>query len=246
MISKQFKFFFLAFCLLSMTSCINLIEELTLNKDGSGKYAITFDMSGMFSDPMMKGMIEEMVKQEGGIQQNPFSDMDTIIYFKDAPAEKKAQLSNPEFWNKAWMKMHVSEADKKMVATINLDFDKIEDVDYFYKNLDKVGGDGNIGNGFMFGSGGFLPKGALFNLSGKQLSRLPIERPGGAMEGEEMQFAKMFFAAAKYTTIYNLPGKVKKSSIPNSKVSGNKVTAEYSFLDLMEGKAKAEGDIKFK
>ena len=55
----------------------------------------------------------------------------------------------------------------------------------------------------------------------------------------------MFLGTAKYTTIYNLPNRVKKVKMANAKIDGNTVTVENSMLDIMEGKAKLDGQISF-
>ncbi len=243
---KKITILFLVVCMTTFTSCLNLIEELTLNKNGSGKYTITFDMGSMFTDPMMKGMIQEAIKQQSGSVDNLFSEMDTVIYFKDAPQIKNGKIERPEFWNKVKMNMKISEATREMISTLQIDFESVEDIDYFYKNLDKLESDDSMGPSLMGSTGSFLPKGALFVLKNKQFSRLPTDRKEDLVNSEEMQFAKMLFANAKYTTIYNLPGKIKKTSIPGGKVDGKTIKAEYSFLDILEGKAKMEGDIKFK
>ena len=243
---KRVSILFLFFALTSLSSCLNLIEELTLEKDGSGKYAITFDMSTMFSDPMMKGLIEEAVRQQSGTTQNLFAEMDTVVYFNDSPEVQKLKDKRPGFWEKVQMKMKVSEARKEMIATLKIEFQELADIDYFYENINKLGNSSQMGAGLMGNPGSFLPRGALFALKNKQFSRLPSEKKNEMFDSEEMQLAKMLFTDAKYSTIYHLPGKVKKSSVPQSSVKGQTVRAEYPFLDILEGKASIEGDIKFK
>ena len=128
---KRVSILFLFSALLTLSSCLNLIEELALEKDGSGKYAITFDMSSMFSDPMMKGLIEETIRQQSGTMPNLFAEMDTVVYFKDAPEVQKLLKERPGFWENVRMKMKVSEARKEMVATLQMDFKELSDIDYF-------------------------------------------------------------------------------------------------------------------
>ena len=55
----------------------------------------------------------------------------------------------------------------------------------------------------------------------------------------------MFLGTAKYKTIYNLPNRIKKTKIPNGKIDGNTLTVENSMLDILEGKAKLDGEISF-
>ena len=49
---------------LLFTGCIDIVEEVFINKDGSGKYLVTMDMSSLMG-PEMKGMMQEMMQQEG-------------------------------------------------------------------------------------------------------------------------------------------------------------------------------------
>ena len=50
----------------SLQSCLNVVEILRLNKNGSGNYQLEFDMSGLFNNPMMKEMfLQSMQEQEG-------------------------------------------------------------------------------------------------------------------------------------------------------------------------------------
>lgn len=241
-------FLFLFVCTLCFTSCLNLIEELSLQEDGSGHYAITFDMSAMFRNPEMKGMIESMIQQESGIGAATFNEMDTTFYFTHAPKNVQDKMDDPEFWKKVSMDIKVSELEKKMVAKLNLEFDDIEEIDYLYKNLNKLEEEnGNGIGGMMIGSSGLLTQGALFtNAKKKTLERLPTQQPSGEMKSEDLEMVKMFFGTAKYTTIYKLPGKVKKSTIPNGKVNGSTIIAEYPFLDIINGDTQLNGSIKYK
>lgn len=247
---KKLIVLFMGCCLLFLSSCINMVEEMYLNRDGSGKYTLTFDMSGLFSDPFMKGMMEESLKGEEkpglfGFKEGEDMELDTVIYFKDMPAEEKQKLDRPDFWNKVVMRMTMSESQKKFVTTLELDFDDVGDIDYFYKNLDKLGNNSQLG-GELMGPGGFLGGGALFELKKKRLTRLSTEKPENLMKGDEMEFVKMFFGSSSYKTIYHLPGKVKKVTLKGAEVNGKTVTVNTPFLELIEGKANQEGEIKFK
>ena len=48
------------------TGCFEMLEDLYVNADGSGKYQITIDMSGMFSDPFMGEMMKQGLQEETG------------------------------------------------------------------------------------------------------------------------------------------------------------------------------------
>ena len=57
---KRFRFRFIPLfvSITLFTSCIDIIENFVLNKNGSGKYELTMDKSEMISNPMMKGLME--------------------------------------------------------------------------------------------------------------------------------------------------------------------------------------------
>ncbi|MEL6867274.1 MAG: hypothetical protein AAFP19_22805, partial [Bacteroidota bacterium] len=63
---KKYSLFLLLSCFLVFTGCIDIIEEITMKKDGSGQYQLKIDMSGLMADGGMRSMIEEMMKSEGG------------------------------------------------------------------------------------------------------------------------------------------------------------------------------------
>ena len=63
---KKLLFFMCAAAMLTLTGCFEMVEEVYLNRDGSGKYLISIDMSDLFSDPMMKGIMEQAAKEQAG------------------------------------------------------------------------------------------------------------------------------------------------------------------------------------
>ena len=198
----------------------------------------------------MKSMMEQMLQSEGNLPLNlgegDALEVDTMMYFKDAPEAMGVVEDRPEFWEKVHMKMQISESKKKMMTSLNVEFEKVEDIDYFFRSMEKAGGENSMGGGMM-GAQSFLPTGrALFKLKKKQLTREAVEVPKEATEGDQMDMAKMFLAMATYKTVYHLPGKVKKVTIPNAEVDGKTVTINLPFLDLMDGKAKLDGTIKYK
>ena len=75
---------------------------------------------------------------------------------------------------------------------------------------------------------------------------MPSPKVDNNLNDDELGMAKMFFSAASYKTVYHFPGKVKKATMSGAEIDGKTVTINNSFLDLMEGKAKMEGEIKFK
>ena len=249
---------------MTFTSCINVLEEMFLNKDGSGKYAMTIDMSAIM-DASTREMLKSFSQEEDAgedaqaEEENAFpTEVDTTMYFRDMPADMRGALSRPDFYDKVSMKMVASESKEIMKITFQLDFDNADDIDYFLKNMDKLmssAGDqdnplGAMGGGGE-GMGGLIPSAGidyrLFDISSKLLKRHKAPAPAeNAEEDESMAMMKMFMAGAEYTTVYHFPGKVKKATNPNAKIDGNTVTIKGDLLEMMEGKADMSTEVKFK
>ena len=235
----------------TFTGCIDVIEKILMNKDGSGKYTMTMDMSTIMSQEM-RGMIEMMMQQQGEEGDNPFGDgmpeeMDSMFYFKDVNPEAIASLDRPEVFEKAYMHIQVSQSKELFLMEVGLDFKEVADIDYFNKKIGEIAGDQMGGAGFgpgMFTGGG---NGPMFGIKGKKLTRYPAPETGELpMSEEEMGMMRMMFMDASYKTEYVFPKKVKKTSMVGAEVEGNTLTLERPLIDIIEGKGDMAGWIKFK
>jgi len=230
----------LLLCCFALTGCIETLEEVWLNKDGSGEYHLTFDMSEMFSNPMMKSMMEEAASEEGleGMGLD-LGNMDTMAVLGDGSGG---------ILDKVVMHMVTSDSTGDFFIKMTLPFEEVSEIDEFYKALAEQGGQ-NAAAGPMGALGGsFLTPGGTFELKRRKLTRNPTPEGDGEdmFDGEEGEFMKMFFASGTYKTVYHLPGKVKKTTIEGAAVDGKTITIEHSLLDLIEGNAKLNGEIKYK
>lgn len=233
-----------------LTGCFDIVEEFHLNKNGSGKYNVTMDMSSLMSDGMMKGMLKEQLKGEMGEDEGETEDLpmekDTVIYLKDSPGFDNATAEEQKLIEKIVMHMTMSESKEKMLINISFPFDKVSDIEAITQAMQKIGGGEQLG-GIMPGGSGLMPGGeSKFLLKKGMLTRTPAPKMEKGEDEDGLEMMKMFLGTASFKTIYHLPGKVKKVSIPNAEVEGSTVTVTNTLLDLLEGKAKIDGDIKFK
>jgi hypothetical protein len=244
-IMKRFRLWYIPlFALITLfTSCIDIIENLLLNKDGSGKYELTMDMSRLLADPMMKGLME------ASEDKDKMKDMDSVIYFKDMPDSIKKD--NPDLWNRVRMQIYSNAEKEKLYTKVYLDFKSVDEIGYLSKNLGKFMSNSKADP--LAGEGGSIPSTSAFiseNLqylfSGKELTRVSGDTEMPADKKEDLEMMKTFLGDASYKLTYELPGKVKKVTIPNAKIDGKKVTSEASFMDLLEGKVSLDGSIKYK
>ena len=64
--TQTFAVLILAACL--MTSCIDITEEIFLNKKGSGKYSLAMDLSSLMDMGMLADMMKDMDLGEGEME----------------------------------------------------------------------------------------------------------------------------------------------------------------------------------
>ena len=230
-----------------VTGCFNFLEEVTLNQDGSGLYSLKMDLSAILADDFMKSMIQQSAEENEatkGLADN--LEKDTMIFLKDLPMDAKVKTGRPEFWDNVQMQVKISDKTDEFFTDIKLRFKTSDDIAFFYKHLSTVMAEAGTANPGMNPTE-MLPAGANFKSGKKSFSRLPSNaETKSEMEGQDMEMMKMFLSNAKFTTIYNMPGRVKKVTIPGAEVTGNTVKVVASLIDLMDGKAKLEGDIKYK
>ncbi len=243
---KYFPAFLLLLYSTIFMGFFDVLEDISLNSNGSGNYSLTFDMDNIINDPFMKEMILESVKNEGNLPGGDGArvELDSTLYLKDDP-QFAGLKDNRALWESAKIHTVISEDKGKMFVNFSFDFNEVGDIDTFFKKLNENKESQNMLSGFeqIMGGGAFVFK-------KKSLTRLPAPKSdqsqNEAMNSEDMAMLKMFMTEAKLKTTYNLPGSVKKSSIPNAVVNNKAVTVEIPLLDVMEGTAKMDGEIKFR
>ncbi|MEO0472010.1 MAG: hypothetical protein AAF206_20450 [Bacteroidota bacterium] len=209
-------------------SCLEIEEEISLNTDGSGTYAMTMDMNKMME--MMKGFGQG----EDGDTPDAFGKMDSSMQEAAAKLREIDGVSN------------VKHSSENYRFTISYNFDDVETLNESSSQASFGGDDPMTGSLTGGGASSFKWTPKSFAKSNPDLSDLLSE------DDEEtqgvMQMAKMMMADAKYTTIYHFPGKVKKMTNDEAELSLDKktVTLEVGLVDILEGEAEVGNQIKFK
>ncbi len=245
---KNLTFFLVAGLAFLTSGCIDIVEELFLNKDGSGTYAVRYDMSSMFEDGFMKMMLDQAMESEeatadgiGALEE----EMDTVMYFKDHLDKVRDKVERPEFWEKVQMRVKMSESESTFYSVIEFEFDEVEEIEYFYKDLDKAMEDEGQEDEMMSGMNSNI---FSYALEKKKLIRTvsPIEKEGGLMDEEGMEMMMGFLGDATHKSIIHLPGKVKSTTVDKATIDGKVVTIEHSMADFLKNEADLSGSIKFK
>ncbi len=221
----------LLFC---CTGCLDILENIVLNKDGSGQYTYTIDMSAILKEPAYKSMLMGENKGE------PIKDIDTIIYGKNLSAADKGNQT--ALWNK--VDCHVIQNEKKAIYTItvNMPFDKVEDINYLLLNMNKII---NIGSGDNTNTSNDMGNAVVtYKFKKNEINRTTSDLPANVKEGLAM--AKMMMGEATYRVIYQLPGKIKKADIPGATTDQKTVKTSSPYADLLDEKKNLDGTIKFK
>jgi hypothetical protein len=235
--------------LFSCSSCLEILEKVVFNKDGSGTYEMTMDMSGLFEMMASFGMdLDDLAGEEEGEEmadddESNFEAMDTTIYFADMSSELKALWQYPDVSKNGWMKVNFNEDESKALFSFGLNFNEISNWQQFSRDLptafaamddmefspeDMDMGSEDITQMFS-GPSEFLWKKGEFSRT-KSLEGQDED----LLDDEEMAMFEMFMSGAYYTVEYHMPGKVKKVSESSYEIDDKVVRKKIPMMDLMK------------
>lgn len=211
-------------------SCLEIQEEVSLNKDGSGSYLMAIDMSEMME--MLQGMMsgnEEVMEQAG------MGKMDSTLQESANKLREIAGISK------------VKHSVEGFSFSIGYDFASISALNSAQGESSSIGA---LGAGIdPIGGGGE----DNYGLNKRIFSRAPapiadLMEGMNEEEASSIDMVKMFLGEASYTMTYHMPGKVKSTTNELSEIQadGKTVVTEVPMLDWLEGNADIGNDIKFK
>ena len=209
-------------------SCLNIEEEITLNADGSGVYEMRMDLKEALS------MIIEMVPDS--VKNNMTADqlLDSIANSQGAMDQMESALDA------------LNEKDGISNAIQELS-DGVFTMKFNFRDAESLTSSFTEGSGFENPLG--LSPASYSAKKGLFVREQSIDDVEMDDEMEQaMQMMEMMMADATYTTIYNFPGKVKKSSNEEASWSNGKktLTVKASFLDVLEDPSILNNTIKYK
>ncbi len=212
-----------------VTSCLDVEEEITLNQDGSGAYQQTIDLSEMMQ--MVEGLMGE--SEEGGSAQEMLGAMDSAMQENVAKLRQVGGIG----------KVHYQL--EQYTYTLGYDFASIEALNAATAALAASGNEGLPG---LNGKNSFSLDKRTLTRSAASVDDIFNEAGATEEDQQALEMAKMMLGNASMTTVYHLPGKVKNVDNQEASLSadGKTVTIEMSFLDLLEGNASLDSEIKFK
>lgn len=240
---RNFKNLFLAALAVSsmmLSSCLHILEELTVKDNGSGTYKMALDMSEVKNMmEMFKGMGGDSLSGDstsltvGGTEDNGMSQMGEQLSGVASTLNGMAGISNV--------------VEIKDTASFNFgysfDFASVEALNKALKVINKEKYDSKVDEVFKFSGKGF-ERLSVGDLGVEIKKAIADNEEAGAEEGAEggnMDMVKTFFADMTYKQIYHFPDRsVKKSSNELSEISdeGHTLTITLKPFDEEQQKKK--------
>lgn len=241
----------LSACLLS--GCLIIEEKIIFNKDGSGLYANTIDLSELLSNPMMKGlMMEEM--QKNGNTASMRTDSVIDIYGQMAPLNPQWSADDHRLMKKISARMLMDFISGEGGFYLNYAFEDDQELSRI-NELMASSKKGEEEDGSLPNLGSFMGAASnQFSFDKKRWTRnYSSPKIGNVLgEGEEADMAKMMFEEAKFVFTMEFPGKIKKvNGFSTHSITGDRtLRLEIPFLEMLENTKVMDdyldGSVKYK
>jgi hypothetical protein len=252
---KKLLFFLFLLTSFGLTSCLDTVEELTINKDGTGTYKTTMDMSGAFD------MLDMVAAMDTSNKMKKFAerDIDSTLAFsslidsaKDVTAEQKALLKN------ATLGLTLKKKERILRMNMNFPFNHVEDVQ-------KIQGFSNMGTGLNKLAGAGDNKSQVnmedeavpstTSVYNTQFKAGLLERTVDQARFEALKNGKMkdlqnagdMLETMKFSTVINLPSIAKKVTGQRAILSKDQktVTINYTMAEFMSNPKALEFHIEY-
>ena len=225
MFKKILTYTFLICSLLLCTSCFEFLEEISLNKDGSGGITVTANLS------KSKSKLASVMLLDSVNGYNVPSKDDINLAVKDAidHLKKIDGISNVE----------KSIDFENYIFSISCDFKSVSNINSIFKEL--------INNQNRKQKTNFSTTNLSYNKENRLFKRHfkydnSIKRSFNSLKDED----KKVFNDASYTTIYRFNIPVKTVSNANAKIAPNKkvVFLQLPVMSLISGQKNLENNIQ--
>lgn len=248
---KKIIWLFVACFTISLTSCFDVVETITLKENGSGNYEIKMDLGGAFEMVnSLKGMMGESSSKTS--KKKDFEKIDSSFSFekevmesKELTAEEKAIFKN----GKGYMKMNEEKGEG--VIVLNFPFAKTADFEVIQKVMNSSRrehvGFNKIGmalgkeaqqlsekkpttEGGIVGDFKYVLTNNSFARTVKEKKETKAAEDEDAENMAQMAMMKQFMGMMeiKSTLIINLPSPAKNVNGKNITVSEDKKRIEFS------------------
>lgn len=216
-------------CLLLLTpGCLDLEEELFLNRDGSGTYVNTIDLARL--GEMISMMAPDTIREQ--IYQHPERFLDSFLHAQGIAAALSSLSS-------AYTELEgidqVSISLQNGSIRIRYDFDDIDALNQAL-SLTVIPGIDLPASSFEF------QKGALI----RQTYKRDVQTEDH--QQDQIEMSQMMMGDATYRLRYHFPGRIKSRRIKGGFTSegGRTIEYEYTVLDLIQDASILENTLQFR
>ncbi len=246
---KKIASLFIAVLAVTLSGCLDTVEELTIAKDGTGVYKSTMDMSSMFD--MIEMMAAMDTSANSQLKKIAEKDIDSVLNMRSI-IDTAANLTEEQkkLFQDASMSITMKQKDKVFKMGMTYPFKKLEDVQRIMQLNDAGKGVGLFGkNGNdnaalpgMDDKNGFPSVGNYYDMSLKpglierKLNEVKLEALKNDDKLKEMKNSEDMMSAITYSTIIHLPKPARKAEGEKLQLSADKktVTIKSSLMDLFE------------
>ncbi len=217
---KMFRYLLLAVALTTaLSSCFEITEEVTVNKDGSGTYTSIMDATKLSEQMQMLAAFDTTGEMTTKLKYS----LDSTF------AETFKKYSSVKGISKV-----IADTTKPYFYKVTMNFVDVNALNAAV-NLDKQ--DAGMKNLYGWQKGQLTRKDFALNLDDMKME-----------DESQKEMAKSMLEGMKYTIIMNLPGKVKSSSNKGAKISSDQktVTLACSLLEVMDKKVSLGNDVTYK
>ena len=244
---RKITFLFLSLFAFALTGCLDTVEEITVNADGTGMYQTTMDMGGMFD--MIEMMAAMDTSTNGQLKKLSEKDIDSVMSLRSftdtsstLTAEQKALFAD------ATMHMTMKQKDKVFKIAMNYPFNNLADVqkiielnsegkgvDLLAKNKQDAQDIPGTENKNAFPSVNNYYDVTIKNgLIERKVNEEKLAALKNNEQFNEMKGAGDIMSSITYNTIIHLPKAAKKAEGEKIKLSADKktITIKSTLMDL--------------
>ncbi len=255
-------------CAALLMGCAPSLQELWLEKDGSGSMEITIDLAEFMDmvDPMISAMVGDTLGDEVSTSDAFTGEQfDTMANFYDVvPDSIKERMDNPEILKKMTIHMIVDSIAQLATMKLGLEFENQNQLAEIVRALMESEKGSNDPMSMLSAEDliGMFPQYALDNKAGT-ITIPPVKIDKSLIEGTELEkqvskldsldtnsedlaFLRMLIGD-RYKLIVHAPGKIKKVSRDEAKVDGKTVMLEVDMIEELKNiDSRKEFVIKYK
>lgn len=241
------KLFFLFATASLLVSC-NMTENIYINENGTGKFSIDMDASGMMAMMPKDSTASDLSK-----------DIDSTFTFKSLLELKKDSISKLPVaeqeklkkLEKFSMSTKMNAREKVFLFSIFTDFDDVSELQDAMSSVNAVQSmnKSSAASGLPISGLGDSNSELRYSYDGNKFLRKasPSKTKKTDAQKEEDDSLKMIYESSQYTLKYHFPKKVKKTNNPNALYSEDRktITIEYPLNEYMDNPEKLNLDIEF-